>query len=137
MRIENPYHEGELQVQERAGELKEGVRNGRAIANSIVKGALKFISQQPMVVVASVDEQRNVWASVLFGRPGFMTALDERKVEFDLSQAGINSHDPFWENIKQNVPIGALVIELATRRRLRINGEIARPSADRLVPIAS
>ena len=132
MRIDNPFHEGELQVQERAGELEEGARNGRVVADSIMPGALKFVAQQPMVVFGSVDDQRNVWASVLFGPPGFVTAPDERRVEFDFSPAGINEHDPFWTNIQHHPRIGALFLELATRRRLRINGKVARPTSDRL-----
>ena len=51
MRIEDPFHEGELRVQKLAGELEEGVRNGRVLADSIMKGALKFVAQQPMVVL--------------------------------------------------------------------------------------
>lgn len=74
MRIESPFHEGELLVQERAGELDGGQRNGRVIADSIIKGALKFFARQPMIVLGSLDPQQNVWASILFGRPGFMTA---------------------------------------------------------------
>ncbi len=132
MRIDNPFHEGELQVQQRAGELEEGRRNGRVLADSIMKGALKFVSQQPMVVFGSVDDEQNVWASVLFGQPGFVTAPDERRVEFDLSRAGVNEHDPFWKNIQHDPQIGALFLELATRRRLRINGTVAHPAFDRL-----
>ncbi len=128
MRIEDPFHEGELAVQQRAGEAEEGRRNGRVLADSIMKGALKFVAQQPMVVLGSVDHGQNLWASVLFGPPGFATAPDERKVEFDLSRAGINEHDPLWKNIEFNPRIGALFLELATRRRLRINGTIARPT---------
>ncbi len=129
MRIDTPFHEGEIQVQERAGELNEGARNGRVLADSIMKGALKFVAQQAMVVLGSVDDAQDVWASVLFGPPGFVTAPDERRVEFDLSRAGINEHDPFWKNIQHNPRIGALFLELATRRRLRINGIVSR-SAD-------
>ncbi|MFQ5502515.1 MAG: pyridoxamine 5'-phosphate oxidase family protein [Phycisphaerae bacterium] len=70
--------------------------------------------------------------SVLFGAPGFATAPDERRIEFDLSRAGINEHDPFWKNIECNPRIGALFIELSSRRRLRINGEMSRASDDRL-----
>ena len=132
MPISNPYHEVELRVQELAGELQNAEHTGRAIADAIIRGALKFIAQQPMVVLGSVDHDQNVWASILFGRPGFMTAPDEKTVEFDLSQAGIIQDDPFWANIEQNPRVGMLLIELATRRRLRINGEVSRPSADRL-----
>ncbi len=133
MPIPNTYHEGELRIQQLDGVLQEAKHIGRAISHTIIRGALKFIAQQSMVVLGSVDDDQNVWASVLFGRPGFMTAPDEKTVEFDLSQAGINQHDPFWTNIEQNPRVGMLLIELATRRRLRINGEVARPSADRLL----
>ncbi len=128
----NPYHEGELRIQQLAGVPQEAGRIGRVISHTIIRGALNFIAQQSMAVLGSVDDDQNVWASILFGRPGFMTAPDEKTVEFDLSQAGINPHDPFWTNIEQNPGVGSLLIELATRRRLRINGEVSRPSADRL-----
>ncbi len=132
MRVDNPFHEGELAVQERAGELEEGRRNGRVLADSIMMGAQKFVAQQPMVVLGSVDNQQDVWASVLFGQTGFVIARDERSLEFDLSRAGINKHDPLWQNIQGNPRLGALFLELATRRRLRINGTVSRPSADQL-----
>ena len=126
---ENPYHEGELLVQQRVGEVVEAQNNGRIIANSILKGALKFIEQQPMVVFGSVDEQHNVWASVLVGYPGFMQAVDQHTVDFDLTQAICNWHDPFWNNIETHSSVGTLVIELATRRRLRLNGRITRTAS--------
>ncbi len=132
MRIDNPFHEGEIQAQKRAGEFEEAQRNGRMLADSIMRGAMAFVAQQPMVVLGSVDEGQDVWASVLFGPPGFVRATDERRLEFDLSQAGINEHDPFWENIQHHPRVGVLLIELATRRRLRINGTVDRPVSDRL-----
>ncbi len=132
MRIENPYHKGELLVQQRVGVLEEGRRNGRAISNSIVKGAVKFINQQPMAILASLDKELNVWASVLVGQPGFMTAVDERTVEFDLTRIVKNAEDPFWANVEDQPEVGMLVIELATRRRLRINGRITRHAPETL-----
>jgi len=132
MRIDNPFHEGELQVQERANELEEGTRNGRVVADSIMKGALKFVAQQPMVVLGSVDDEQNIWASVLFGPSGFVTSPGERRVEFDLARAAVNEHDPFWKNIQHRPRVGALFLELATRRRLRINCAVDRPTSDRL-----
>ncbi|MBW4568554.1 MAG: pyridoxamine 5'-phosphate oxidase family protein [Tolypothrix carrinoi HA7290-LM1] len=132
MSIANPFHDGEQLVQQRLGEVEIAQRNGRIIADKIIPGALKFIEQQPMVVLGSVGISQNVWASVLFGSPGFMTAVDQSTVEFDLNQAVCNSLDPFWTNIEHNPQIGMLVIELATRRRLRINGEVTRLSETRL-----
>lgn len=126
---ENPYHEGELLVQQRVGEVVEAQKNGRIISNSILKGALKLIEHQPMVVLGSVDNQQNVWASVLVGYPGFMQAVDQHTVDFDLTQAQCNWHDPFWNNIETYSSVGTLIIELATRRRLRLNGRITRTAS--------
>jgi len=94
MQIESPYHEGELLVQQRVSEAKEAQQNGR-IADKILKGALKFIEQQPFVVLGSVDRQQNIWASILCGHPGFVK-VDQHAVEVDLSQALCNWNDPFW-----------------------------------------
>ena len=126
MKIETPYHEGELQVQERVGVLQEGAQNARVIQDSIIKGALRFIGQLPMAVFGSLDQGKNVWASVVLGKPGFMQAKDERLVHFDLRTMEHNPYDPFWNNIQENPEVGMLAIELASRRRLRINGTITR-----------
>ena len=131
MTIDHPYHEGELAVQERLGEVDTGQRNGRAVADTILKGALKFIEQQPMAVLGSMDADQNVWASLMLGRPGFMSA-DERAVTFDLAQTLPQPHDPLWVNIESDKRLGALVIELASRRRLRINGPVTRTGTDQL-----
>ena len=132
MRIEIPYHEGELLVQQRVGVLEQGQRNGRAISNSILRGALKFINQQPMAILGSLDRDLNVWASVLVGRAGFMTAVDDRTVEFDLTRIVKNAEDPFWANVEDQPEVGMLVIELATRRRLRLNGRLTRRTSEKL-----
>jgi len=132
MRLENPYHEGELLVQQQVGEAIEAEQNGRVIAESILKGALKFIEQQPMLILGSVDAQQNVWASVLFGHPGFVQPVDSHTIEFDLKQAFLHPSDSFWTNIHHENHIGMLVIELASRRRLRINGTIAQTTSEQL-----
>ena len=131
MRLQNPFHEGELLVQQRAGETAKGEQNGKIIADSIIKGAFKFIEQQSMVILGSVEEP-NVWASILLGHPGFIRVIDPQTVEFDLKRAFIDKSDCFWTNIHRENRIGMLVIELATRRRLRINGTIAFTAPDKL-----
>ena len=128
MKIEAPYHEGELQVQERVGVLSEGAQNSRVIQDSIIKGALRFINQLPMAVFGSLDREQNLWASVFLGRPGFMQAEDERTVTFDLAEMMPAPHDPFWTNTQTNQQVGMLAIELASRRRMRINGKVTKES---------
>jgi uncharacterized protein len=132
MRLENPFHEGELLVQQRVGEAEMAQRNGHAIADTIVKGALKFIEQQSMAILGSVDAQQNIWASMLFGSSGFIKPVDDKAIEVDLTQAVLNPDDPLWTNIETDRRIGMLAIELSSRRRLRINGTIVRLASDRL-----
>ena len=134
MQIQNPFHEGELLAQRRVGVVDEAVRNGRAISDSIVRGALSFVNQQPMAILASVDGGLDVWASALFGQPGFISAVDDRTVELDSTRSLSDPEDPLWVNIESRQKVGLLVIELATRRRLRINGRITqvRPQRYRL-----
>ncbi len=132
MQLKSPFHEGELLVQQRVGETIPAQRNGQIIADTILKGAIEFIEQQKMVVLGSVDSQQHVWASLLFGSPGFIKYIDARAIEFDLTQATLNPLDPFWTNIQTEDRVGMLAIEFASRRRLRINGTIERITSDRL-----
>ena len=132
MRIEKPFHEGELRVQERAGVSAEGERNSSMITDTIIKGALRFIEQQNMVVLGSLDRDNNVWASILSGQTGFMMAATEQRVTFDLARITHNNDDPLWNNIENHSQIGMLVIDFGTRRRLRINGRIRVSDQQRL-----
>ena len=106
MKIEEPFHEGELEVQERLGLHTEAKQNSGVITDTIVKGAFRFIEQQRMVVLGSIDPEENVWASVLVGQGGFMQATTEQLVSFDLSKTSANEHDPFWKNIEDNPRVG-------------------------------
>lgn len=132
MPFESPYHEGERLVQQQVGEAIAAAQNGRIIADSIPKGALIFIKQQPMVILGSVDAQQNIWASVLFGHPGFVQPVDSQAIKFDLKQAFGHPSDPFWANSQPENLIGMLVIELASRRRLRVNGTVSQTTSEHL-----
>ncbi len=115
------FHEGELAVQQRAGALAQGKKSGRMIADKIIPGAIKFVRKQPFVILGSVDERGDVWASVVVGQTGFMFA-DTQSLNIDLSQVLRGDADPFWSNVTRNSQIGMLVIDLRSRARLRING---------------
>jgi predicted pyridoxine 5'-phosphate oxidase superfamily flavin-nucleotide-binding protein len=118
------YHEGEIRAQELAGERQTGESNGAAIGEKIMAGALAFVKAQRMVFVSSTDVQGRRWASVLFGEPGFLKVSEDRRTLWIALDAEKNdTTDPLWENVKANGHIGVLIIELETRRRLRVNGE--------------
>ena len=130
--MQNPFHEGELKVQRLVREESMAERNGSLIADRIMGGALPFLAQQSMVVFGSRDGQGRLWASMLFGSRGFMKSADGRSVDFDLSLVAVQQHDPFWQNIEANPTVGMLAIELGSRRRIRINGDISRPTENTL-----
>jgi len=126
MAINNPYHEGELNVQRRANEVAIAQINAAAIDKTILAGALRFIEQQPMVIVGSVDQQGRVWSSILTGKPGFTRALNDQTLEINLTQPTTAEDDPLWRNLLHNQSVGLLVIELGSRRRIRINGRVRK-----------
>lgn len=128
----SPFHEGELEVQSLAGQSQTAERNGVLVAGRIIGGARPFLQQQSMVVFASQDRGNNLWSSIVFGRPGFMRSEDGYAVDFDLSRVVVLGNDPLWANIEVNSSAGMLAIDLATRRRIRINGLLSRPRENSL-----
>lgn len=126
MKEQSPFHPGELAVQALANEADVAQRNGTVVSNHIIKGALLFIAQQSMTVVSSTDESNQIWTSVLFGEPGFINAQDDQHILLDRHKIIQQSHDPLWSNIEHNTQVGLVIIELSTRRRLRVNGNIKR-----------
>src|SRR5260370_18025783 len=97
--MQNPFHEGELQVQRLVRAESVAERNGSMISDRIMGGALPFLAQQSMVVFGSRDGQGRLWASMLFGSRGFMKSADGRSVDFDLSLVAFEPHNPFRPNI--------------------------------------
>jgi predicted pyridoxine 5'-phosphate oxidase superfamily flavin-nucleotide-binding protein len=115
------FHEGERAVQEQAGVRDRARRVGNAIHTEIPPAAQDFLEQPPFVLLGGQDAAGQVWASALFGAPGFVSALDEHTVEIDaLPSPG----DPLYEVLQaaDQYPVGLLAIEPETRRRMRING---------------
>ena len=127
----NVFHEGELAVQQRAGATAQGQNSGRMISDKIIPGAIKFVRKQPFIVVGSVDEAGNVWASIVVGQNGFMVA-DAKSLDIDVTQAQRIDADPIWSNVLNDSQVGLLVIDLRSRARLRVNGRATFKSKDQL-----
>lgn len=124
MKIENPFHSGELEAHRLSGEADTALRNSVVISDTIIGGALPFLSRQNMVVLASRSEPGGVWASPVFGTPGFVSSPDGRRVLFDRGRIWETRGDPLWRNLTRGGRVGMLAIDLSTRRRLRVNGTI-------------
>jgi uncharacterized protein len=119
------WHEGELEMQERAGVRALADRVGRIINAEIPPVAAAFVAAQPFLVVSTVDASGQPTASLLGGAPGFASASDART----LTIAPAFGHDVFddvFDNVEASGVIGILAIDLATRRRMRVNGTAVR-----------
>lgn len=127
------FHEGELIAQRNANESDMAARNGANVSTHIVRGALPFVRQQKTVYIGSVDIDGRVWASLLIGEPGFLNPSDDATtLTIDLSKVARQPHDPLWENLRLGTRMGFLLLDLQTRKRLKVNGD-AHLDGDRLV----
>lgn len=115
------YHEGELEMQRRAGVRELADRVSRIIAPEIPPVAAAFVAAQPFLIVATVDASGAPTASLLGGAPGFASARDARTMTITPTFG----HD-ISEDIDATGIIGLLAIDLATRRRMRVNGTAVR-----------
>jgi hypothetical protein len=123
MTVNSLFHKGELEVQALAGEQSEAIRVSRMIQETVPTGALQFLQQQFMIWISVEDNNNLPWAFPLSGSPGFVNPNQGELIEIDL-----NEKEPIpekWSSYLQKGKfIGCLAIELASRRRLRINGII-------------
>lgn len=131
---ENIFHAGERLVQERTGERGTALINSRSISPGIPAAARSFVGQQRWCVLGAADAAGAVWACLLTGEPGFVQTSD------DLRSLQVASSDPQGmlaglapiADLQPGQSIAVLLIELQTRRRLRINGHVAQASAQAL-----
>lgn len=123
-----PFHEGELEVQRRVGVAGNAAKIGRIIRPEIPDAARAFAAAQRFVVLGAADAGGRVWATILQGEPGFLSAPAEELFRID---AHVRPGDPLVERLAGEADVGLLLIEPATRRRMRVNGR-ARPTAEGL-----
>jgi uncharacterized protein len=124
MATREPFHSGEIAVQERAGERAQGARNGAIVHDYVTPGAARFLGRQRWVVVALADDDGRPWASVWLGEAGFVRGEGERAVRIDTLPEPWAAADPTGALAVPGRRAGLLAIDFGTRQRLRINGSI-------------
>lgn len=124
--MSHAFHEGERAVQERAGVASIASRVAGSIHDEIPQPARDFLLEQPFAVLASRAADGRVWASLVHGAPGFLSAPSDWVIEIDAAPV---AGDPLAASLAPGAPLGALVIDLATRRRMRVNGRVERAAA--------
>lgn len=126
------FHEGELDVQEKAGVAQDAARlEGMLRPASLEGGAKKFLAQRDFVAITARDGDGRLWTTAMSGLPGFLDSSGSTLTIRTAPGAGDPLRGvPAWQQV------GVLVIDLALRRRVRINGELVR-STDGELEIAA
>lgn len=127
-----PYHRGEIAVQELAGERSQAILNGRVISSAIPAPARPFVSQQSHVAIGWLDPSGDPWASLVVGEPGFASCDEGGTVVTIRTSGSAMDLGTLHDDIRATDALGMLFIDLATRRRLRVNGVVERSTAREL-----
>ncbi|GJD58810.1 pyridoxamine 5'-phosphate oxidase family protein [Methylobacterium dankookense] len=123
-----PWHAGERALQRSAGLAERLAEIGpRVIRDHMIEQHRAFYPLLPFVAAGAVDPSGAVWATLIAGRPGFLSASDP--VTLAVSAAR-DPGDPADAGLEDGAAIGLLGIELHTRRRNRLNGILRRKGAD-------
>ena len=130
MSDDEPYHDGERAVQERAGVRAAARKIGRVIGDAITPAVAEFLARRITLYVGSIDAAGRVWASQLTGPPGFVTASDAHTVRID---AGVEPGDPLRDDGTAGARLALLALDPATRRRVRVNGRVERADRGEIV----
>ena len=118
----SPWHSGELAIQVRAGVAERMDDVGRRVVRDYMPDQHRqFFEQLPFLVMGAVDEEGACWATLLAGAPSFVRSPDPRTLSIT---AQLDQRDPLQAALYDGAAVGLLGIELHTRRRNRMNGNV-------------
>lgn len=121
-----PWHAGEREMQARLGMAERMAEVGpRLIRDFMPDQHREFFAQLPFMLIGSVDEHGDAWASVVAGPPGFARSPDPRTLTISIDPTALPGLVP-------GRAVGLLGIEPHTRRRNRMNGTITSISPGEL-----
>jgi predicted pyridoxine 5'-phosphate oxidase superfamily flavin-nucleotide-binding protein len=113
-----PWHAGEHEMQARLGMAERMAEIGPLLIRDFMPDQHReFFAQLPFMLIGSVDEHGDAWASVLAGAPGFARSPDPRTLT-------ISADPTATPGLAPGRAVGLLGIEPHTRRRNRMNGTI-------------
>ncbi|CAN7444178.1 2Fe-2S iron-sulfur cluster-binding protein [Polaromonas sp. LjRoot131] len=120
----SPWHPGELALQESAGVVKQMDGPGRLwVRKFLLDQHRTFYPLLHFVVLGCVDANGDAWATLLAGEPGFASSPDPKNLNIATLR---DPSDPADSAMEDGDAVGLLGIDLMTRRRNRLNGDIRR-----------
>lgn len=116
------FHTGEQALQTRAGVAEQlGALGARVVRGFMPEQHREFFGLLPWLLVGSVDDQGQPWASALAGPPGFLSAPTPHALHIHALPGML---DPLAGNLREGAPAGLLGLQPHTRRRNRLNGTV-------------
>ncbi|TDN70752.1 pyridoxamine 5'-phosphate oxidase family protein [Paraburkholderia sp. BL10I2N1] len=120
----SPWHAGELTLQKKVGVDKRLDEVGhRVIRDHMPEQHRGFYPLLAYVVLGSVDQAGDVWATLRADQPGFLQSDDPRSLRVGSAR---DTADPADSGMENGDAVALLGIDLLTRRRNRLNGVIRR-----------
>lgn len=120
----SPFHAGELHVQERVDSREMIASTARRVVRPYMPEQHRLFYQAlPFLVAAARDGKDRPWATLLTGRPGFAHAPTDTDLLMD---AALPTGDALTGALRTGTDLGLLGIDLASRRRNRLNGKVTR-----------
>ena len=124
------FHGGELAVQQRAGvEVQAARLRGMIEPTQLRGGTGAFLAERTVAVITARDAAGRLWTSPLTGRPGFLTVTSPTT----LTVGAVPLVGDPLHRLPPAQPVGMIVIEFATRRRIRVNGTLTHSGDGQLV----
>jgi uncharacterized protein len=123
------FHAGELAVQQRAGTREEAARLSPMLDPAELRGGIvAFLADRTFAVVTARDADGRLWSSPLTGPAGFLEAVTPTTLAI---HARLPAGDPL-HGLPAGQQAGLVVVEFATRRRVRVNGTLTAADGDAL-----
>ncbi|WP_068874902.1 MULTISPECIES: pyridoxamine 5'-phosphate oxidase family protein [unclassified Phenylobacterium] len=114
---DTPWHVGELRAQTLSG--ADHIPGGAGIRSFMPDQHREFFASLPFMVAATLDADGAPMATLLTGRPGFVSSPDPTTLAI-----AARSADPAGRRMEPGAPVGLLGIQPDTRRRNRANGVV-------------
>jgi len=120
--VTSPWHEGERILQRSIG-MEEALADvgAKVVRDHMPEQHRAFFPLLAYVLLGAVDEEGDVWATIRAGKPGFLSSPDPRRLDLAIRP---EPSDPAEAGIRDGRAVGLLGIDLATRRRNRLNGPV-------------
>lgn len=119
----HPFHAGEVALQQRTGVHERMAAVGRQfIRDHMPDQHRELFEKLPTLLLATLDDGGQPWATMLTGAPGFVRTPDARTMHVGASLA---ESDPARAGLREGVAVGVLGLEPHTRRRNRMNGVVS------------